>query len=283
LEPLNLPPHEGTWLGHSPRNTSDLSSIERFQLLSRKEFDEHIAAYEYFNQHTFKKVIRPLRKAHRGWEVAKIAALKSRALGPFSSHIAADALVVFLNCWRKTLDNLAHSVSVQFQKDSEQFRTLDRSRRLAFDTYFGYRVVESLRNMNQHMESPPIQQAIESRTYVCAKCGELHEEDSELTITLSCEWIRSGCSGFLKRELLGADFQTIDVAKAVSDSMAGFDDVMRALLLSMPEAKSHQDILDRVFRSATPNLPVLINYWTREDGEPHMSMQPLHQVRWILM
>jgi len=278
----NLPPHEGPWLAHSSKPDAGLSWIEHFSSLPREEFDEIQLAYDYFNRHAFIEEVRPIRKAQRDWNNALDFAPRTSRLGPFKNEIVEDALVNFLNCWRKAIDNLGHQVSRRFQKSSTQYSVFKEAKGMAFDAHFGYRVVESLRNMNQHMESPPLRQSLKRHPYSCNECGQMHEEDPVLSVTLSCEWIKSGCQGFLKRELASSDFENIDVAAVIKESMYGFDDVLRALLFSAQDASVHKENLLGAFEKANPYYPALFDYWLGEDREPHGSLQPLNATRWIV-
>ncbi len=255
-----LPPNEGWWLASSSRANSDLYSVEYLHPLSKGEFDTLSAAYEYFTHHRDEPELKPLFEAYKAWRKALKTAPRSATLGPLPREFVENALVTFLLVWRKALDNLAHAISSSFGKDSCRFKAYNANRRLAFDTYFGYRVVESMRNLTQHRETPPIEQALEHHPYICEKCCQEHKDTPDLLVTLSCAWLKNGCSATLKRELDTLNRDTIDVVEVVDQSMQGFEDILYAVLLSTHYGPAHRAALVSVFDETHPYYPVLVDY-----------------------
>jgi len=139
-----------------------------------------------------------------------------------------------------------------------------------------------MRNLTQHRETPPIEQTLEHHPYICEKCGQEHEDVPDLSVTLSCAWLRNGCSATLKRELDKLNRDPIDMVAIVEQSMQGFEDILYAVLLATHDGPAHLAALVSVFDETYPYYPVLVYYWFREDGEPRASVRSLYAVNWMV-
>jgi hypothetical protein len=182
---LELPPNDGWWFASSSRAHPDLIAVEYLHPLSEGEIDTLSAAYEYFARGWKEPKVKPLFEAYQAWRQAPQAAAGLTQTGPLPREIVENALVTFLLVWRMALDHLASAISSRFGKEFRQFQAYTASRRRAYDTYFGYRVVESMRNLTQHQEKPPIEQTLERHPHACEKCGREHDDVRDLSVTLS--------------------------------------------------------------------------------------------------
>jgi len=183
-----------------------------------------------------------------------------------------------------TLDHLAHTISSQFGEESDQLRDYNSSRHQAYDSYFGYRVIETLRNITQHREKPPIEQKIERHLYLCTKCGQEHESSRDLSITLDPTWLKTSkkTPARFKRELDELKGVPIELRDVVEQSMQGFDDIVFSILLSSAKGSNYCTRLVRIFGETSPNFPVLVNYWINENGKPRGSIDSFSDISWII-
>jgi hypothetical protein len=277
-----LPPNEGWWLARSSRVHPHLSAVEYLRPLSDGEVDALSAAYEHFVRGREQPEVKQLFEAYQAWRGAPRAAASLTSTGPLPMEIVEKALVTFLLVWRMTLDHLARAISSRFGKESRQFEAYTASRRRAYDTYFGYRVVESMRNLVQHQEKPPLEQTLERHAYTCKKCGQEHDDVRDLSVTLSPAWLRKGCSATLKRELDELNTDSIDMRVAVEESMRGFENILHAVLLSTHDGPAHRAALVNVFEETSPDYPVLVECWSDEEGEPRVSVCSFDAVDWVV-
>ncbi len=71
-----------------------------------------------------------------------------------STIYAATASFTFL--WRLFFDHTFRDLSQRFGKESRQYQSITYAANRAFDTHFGYRLIDALRNYVQHNAMPPL-------------------------------------------------------------------------------------------------------------------------------
>lgn len=277
-----LPPHEGYWLARNSHANPDISNVEYLHVLSKEEFNILSTAYKYFANRRDEQDVKPLFKAYLAWNQALDAAPGFAQLGPLPKEYFEDAFVTFVLVWRKTLDNLAFTISSIFGKDSIQYKNYITSTNNAFETYFGYRVVWSLRNIIQHEKTPPIEYSLDQHLYICEKCGQEHVDICHLSITLSCGWLETKCSTKLRLELEQLNSDVIDIGGVIEQSMQGFEDVLFAALLLTRDGPVYHTALEDIFYEINPDYPILVEYWHNEDGEPMILYESLSVVAWVI-
>jgi hypothetical protein len=276
-----LPPNYGWWLASSSRAHASLCAIEYLRPISEIEFDTLCAAYEHCARSRKQPEVEPLLQAYEAWRRALRSAASLSRLGPLPKEIVEKKLVAFLLVWRMAFDHFASIISSRFGKGSMQFDAYTASRCCAYDRYFGYRVIESMRNIVQHQERPPLEQTIERHPYSSENCDQEHDV-LDLSVALSAAWLRKGCSATLRRDLDGLSNDSINMRLAVEEAMQGFEDILYAVLLATDDGRSHRAALVAVFGETRPNYPVLVEYWSGQEGEPRASVLALRDVAWIV-
>jgi hypothetical protein len=204
-------------------------------------------------------------------------------MGPL--HLYTDRvdkeLVSFLLVWRMALDHLASATSSWFGKDSKQWEAFEVGRRRAYDTHFGYRVVDAMRNRVQHQERPPLTHTLLRYPYTCDECDKEHA-DLDLAVSLPKEWfLSSQCPRLLKQDLTATDRDDIDIRAAVDESMQGFRDILYVMTMASDEAPGHLASLVNVFDETEPLVPVLVEWHI--DGKPRAtSLREFDSMAWVV-
>lgn len=282
-----LPPNYGWWLARSSHAKHDLDAPEDFRPLSKEKFDTLTASYIYISNPWFKPKVEQLFKAYEKWCSLLKSAPSVAQTGSFPKEHAEEVLANFLSMWRKALNNLATYITSRFKEEPNQLQTYEqaykKSKNTAYDKYIGYRVVEAMRNIDVHQETPPIELTFERHPYVCKKCGKIHEDVGDLSVTISRAWLRDNCSkGILKQELDKLNSDSIDIGAMVEQSMQGFMDILYNLLLLTSEGKTHCSKIRKVFDETCPDYPVLVKFWSNERGEPLVAARVLDDVNWVV-
>lgn len=284
------PPSDGCWLAHGFTENVNFYSIEYKRLISDAEYVATQNAWQHFKSGRWLPEVQPLLKVYRSWQeapgsVTGQARLGGFRLGEFLEEVIEDRLISFLLTWRMALDQLASATSSRYGKDSSEWRAYQAGRRKAYDIYFGYRVVEAMRNRVQHQGRPPLAQELIRFPYICEKCGEEHfSYDLDLSVTMRAEWLleSENCPRTLRRDLMDPSNEIIDIREAVQQSMQGFEDILFALLMSSNGAAEHLDILVRAFGETSPYRPVLVKSWKDDSGRWLASLEQLSDVDWVV-
>jgi hypothetical protein len=279
-----LPPDDGWWLAHDVTRQTSFYSVQYLRPLSEAESAAVRAAWSFFASWRFRSEIEPLLDAYQHWLNSLNLALGSARLGSRGNNsIAENALISFLLVWRMTLDQLANATSSRFGKDSKQWHAYQAGRKIAYDTYFGYRVVEAMRNQVQHQERPALTQEFKNYSYICERCSKEHA-DLDLSITMHADWLlKSGqCPRVLKTELEHPANAIIEIREAIRESMQGFDDLLYTLLMSDDKAQEHLAVLLQVFSEASPDVPFLVKSWKDESGESQATIVTPSDMDWVI-
>jgi hypothetical protein len=278
-----LPPTYGSWLARANSKRADFHSVEYLRRLGDSECTALRTARNFFLSGRRRPEVGPLFEAYQSWlGVAEFVTGQAR-LGPPTMQVTEDRLMSFLLVWRMALDQLAFATSSRFGKNSREWRAYQAGRRSAYDTYFGYRVVEALRNRLQHQERPPLTQKIEGHPYICKKCGEEHV-DLSLSVTLQAEWVleSENCPRILKIDLEDPANTIIDIREVVEQSMQGFDDLLYTLLISDAGASERLAVLVEIFDETSPDVPIIVKSWPDATGNQRGSLEPLSGMEWVI-
>lgn len=280
-----MPPSEGQWLARSSRRrTSFFDPIEYLRPLSEDEFTSLRSAFEYFKLVKRRPEVRPLFDAYENWQSALgHAAEASRLGGPVHEQFVEDRLVAFLLVWRMTIDQLKATTLSCFGKASKQWEAYETGRTCAYDTHFGYRIIEGMRNFIQHYQRPPLIQTIERYPYVCERCGEEHASlDLSVTVPTECflEWEK--CPSTLRRDLVDRADEFVDMRVAVAQSMRGFEDFLYTLITANDKASYYLTVLVNSFRETAPEVPVLIEWQVAGHDNKRSTIKQLYDMDWVI-
>lgn len=278
-----LPPTDGLWLAHSASKRVDFYSIQYLRPLGGAEGTAVYAAWKFFQSGRNRSETEPLFEAYRKWLNVPDLLIGQAGLGSPVWQITEDRLMSFLLVWRMALDQLASATSSRHGKESIEWRAYQAGRKAAYDTYFGYRVVEAMRNRLQHQDMPPLTQALERCPYTCERCGKEHV-DLHLSITMKAQWLleSASCPRTLKRDLEDPANAVIDIREAVKQSMRGFDDLIYTLLMSDSEAPELLALLAGIFDETAPDVPIIVKTGAGGTGGWGGGIEQLRDMEWVI-
>jgi hypothetical protein len=283
-EPL-MPPSEGTWLARTPsRFRSFYDPIEYLRPLSKAETDSLDIAHEYFRLGKQQTNVESLFKAYRDWSEAPIFVAEATRLGgPPQTEVVEDRLLSYLLVWRMAIDQLANATSTHFGRESEQWKAYQEGRRRAYDAYFGYRVIDAMRNLVVHKEMPPLTHTLIAYPYNCDKCGNEHA-NLDLSVSVSKSWFlgRERCPRVLRRDLINRDEDAIDIRAAVAESVRGFEDLLLSILLASDPARRHLAALINMFNETSPDAPVTVERKINENGRDRARVKDFNDLEWVI-
>jgi hypothetical protein len=281
ITPL-LPPAVGWWLAREASGVFRSTGLAYVRRLSSAEVRALNEALAYFGGLWGRPGVASLLSRHDSWMRALEAAAGSRYLGPLNEDWTMRALEELLPTWRMALDFLKRAVETQFGKDSVEARAYRAATNRAYDKYFGYRLIEALRNAHLHHSIPPVRQHVTFDVITCDRCGQEHYVNPKLVLELPREYFLDldKCPASLKRQLPNMP-QYLDLRAAVTEAMRGFFDVLFAFALTDPTTSAHVDALITVSAEVEPDQPLLVHL-LEAGPSPRVASSSLTTVGWVV-
>jgi hypothetical protein len=254
----SLPPGPGWWL--SKTIGSDFRTVSHVRQIADVECELLSLAAAHFRDVPDRPEVSPLLRQYSHWQGALKSGASSRYMGPTIEGFASRALEQFLPMWRMALDVLRQAIADKFGKNSEQMEAFDAARRRAYDRYFGYRLIEALRNAYLHQGPPSLRQDVTFTVIHCERCGEQHKVDPVLIVEVPREYLLASktCPATIKRDLADRSAPYVDLRAAIAEAMRGFWQVLFAFALTPPSAAAWLHALIAVWaEGSTCEVPEL--------------------------
>ncbi|GIH03789.1 hypothetical protein Rhe02_18560 [Rhizocola hellebori] len=276
-----LPPEYGWWLAREAQGRFTSTGLVYVRPIAAVEVDELVEARRYFHDLLARPGVESLLARRRSWTAALGNAAQTPYLGPLNEQIVPQALEALLPVWRMALDFLKGAVTTQFGRTSAQAHAYRAATHRAYDTYFGYRLVEALRNAHLHHSIPALRQRVTYDVVICDRCAEEHRVNPELVVELPREYLLSldKCPAVLKRELPSRP-EYLDLRCAVTEAMHGFFEVLSAVASFDQATAARVRALNAMWAQVAPDQPLLVHSWEGERGS-RVAVETFADLDWV--
>jgi hypothetical protein len=257
-------------LGRTPRHIAiDLGSCDGWTLqksdstgltfarcISDSEADAISESAAFCRQHATHATYRLLQSSYRLWQQAYAVAVRAEPWTFDTKHDLQAAFVGWILVWKLVLDQTAHELSSHFGRDSAQLATFRAACRSAYDGSQAYRLTETIRNLVQHREIPPI---------TLSRAKKLDEATQQPVIAVTCSfpvaWLLDDpkCKGKMRAEFEGASDTTFELPALIEEAMQAMNGVLvEAINAWVPELNRCILRLRELFKETAPAAPVLL-------------------------